>query len=702
MIGAMRALEIAAAWLLGGLASAQEANSTTRAPTIVVQNLAPEARHEGVAVVVPFAAGTVRELPSLHVDGSRTAWQPFGARWPDGSLRQALCLFDLELPALGERRIELVAGEPAPLPTEAIAMPTAEITFVAKIGDVEHRAVAERIEDLEANALRRVELRRTRIGTSGLVVELLVTAWRDQPHAWIDVAVFFSDPTSPAMQCSLTELAIECRGMALVLRHPGRLGIEQRTNEHGSRTVLLTNNVIGDGQGLRRTGVLVPPLRGDGALADRTAKAACVAPPLAACSWQQSGAFGPFGLVPPMPAWLQVDAIRHHFAARHAAFVAGDRGRGDPFAAFPHGLSVFPGQTGDQNDFGTVKLSTVAASGLPSFLLEVEVSVLQEGCRPVHFFEANGAPVEPKDHPQWIVWSGRTHWHPEVSKDRLGKPVPEPPAEFHGWCGKDREHWSSNYLGAFALLTGAHWARRELENEARLYLAGQTLDPSLSTSHAGAARGAGRTGLAASWNVLATGNDALRQRMSERIDRIYWPEWNGRSLPADHVRPMNVCDPDPRQLLGKHRYWNPWQEALAAVGFGAVHRVTGNDKARELAEELAINVVRHGWRLDARECRVAQAMQWQDGVPLSAAQLAANDETIVGWGYDTAFSDWALPACEIARVAAAARSDTAIAERAAAIQTRMRASRRPPPKEWPDLGGIDRLTEWDAVAWSPR
>ena len=51
---------------------------------------------------------------------------------------------------------------------------------------------------------------------------------------------------------------------------------------------------------------------------------------------------------------------------------------------------------------------------------------------------------------------------------------------------------------------------------------------------------------------------------------------------------------------------------------------------------------------------------------------------------------------EIARVAALARGDAALAERAAAIQQRVRATRRAPSD-----GYIDRLSEWDAVRWEP-
>jgi hypothetical protein len=344
-------------------------------------------------------------------------------------------------------------------------------------------------------------------------------------------------------------------------------------------------------------------------------------------------------------------------------------------------------------DFGVVKLSIVAASGLPSFLLECEPSVLQEGCRPVHVFDAAGAPLRAKDHPAWIVWSGRTHWHCDVSKDRLGKPCPEPQFQTHGWTGKDREHWSTNYLGAFAQLTGAHWARRELENEVQLYLSGQTVDPQFSTSGAGAPRGAGRTALAACWLWLVTGDEELLRRMHERVDRVYWPQWRGRTLPEGSVRTMQFHAPDARMLQGKHPFWTPWQDAIAAIGFAALHRQTGNENARQLAEELALTVVRHGFRLTEKECIVATALRWLDGEPLSEAQQQDPDCAL--WSYGTGFNEWAVGAVEIARLAALSRGDQQLAERAEKIQARVRAGRKPPNDGW-----VDRLGEWDAVRWT--
>jgi hypothetical protein len=691
--------------LLAPSAATQEPAATQEAPaaaaparTIVVQNLAPFARREGVAVVVPFGPGESRDAAALSVGGRATAWEPFGTPWPDGSHRQALCLFVAEVDALAEVRLPLERREAAAAPA-AVEPPPTTLRISVRSGDVAEAAEPAAAERLEHNALRTVELRRARLPRTGLVVECLVTRWHSQPHAHVDLAVFFSDPTTPSMQRAVDELAVECAGAALFLRHAGSFAMDQRTTERGSRTVLLRRSVLGDGQGLRRSGVLVPPLAGDRGLGDQTLQAAALAPPLAATEWAESDAFGPFGVVPQLPTWLMANGLRVHLARRHRDFVDGDlAGRGDPFAVFDQGLQRYAGQTGDQGDFGVVKLSLVARSGLPSLLFEVERAVVQEACRPVHFFEADGSPVDPAQHPEWVVWSGRTHWHGGVSKDRLGKPHPEPAFETHGWTGKDREHWSSNHLAAFAQLTGAHWARRELANEARLYLAGQTLDPEKTTSHSGAPRGAGRTALAAAWNLVVRDDALLRERMDQRMEQVYWREWHGRKLPNDAVRPMAVNDPDPRQLGGAGPYWNPWQDAIAAVGFAAQHHVTGSARARELAEELALNVVRHGWLVTEHHCQIAMAMRWRDGKPLTEDEALAGDPKLVQWAHGTAFSEWSIGAVEIARATAARRGDSALATKAAAIQQRYRSNRRP-PTDGPDRGGLDRFAEWDAVRW---
>lgn len=104
-------------------------------------------------------------------NGLRTAWQPFGMRWPDGSLRQAICLFATALEPIGERTLTLVPGPGPALPGDAVPMPEATIEVLATVDGATARAVPVRVRDLEANPLRRVELRRARLGDTGLLVD---------------------------------------------------------------------------------------------------------------------------------------------------------------------------------------------------------------------------------------------------------------------------------------------------------------------------------------------------------------------------------------------------------------------------------------------------------------------------------------------------------------------------------------------------
>ncbi len=57
-----------------------------------------------------------------------------------------------------------------------------------------------------------------------------------------------------------------------------------------------------------------------------------------------------------------------------------------------------------------------------------------------------------------------------------------------------------------------------------------------------------------------------------------------------------------------------------------------------LAKEIAINVVRHGFLLDDKECIVATALRWFDGAPLSAAQQ--RDPDCARWSCGTGFNEW--------------------------------------------------------------
>lgn len=677
--------------------------------TLTIQNLAPLPRDEWISCSVPFAEGEVQDVPALHVDGLPTVWQPFGARWPDGTVRQALCFFRRPLQSLEEVSLGLVEGagpEVAPAGGAAFEVPDGHgLRFVVVLDGKEFAASPPFVRFVEDNAARRTALYRGRIGESGFVVELTVEWMRGQAHAYCGFGVFFSDPTSTALTRRVDALAVESSGPFLFLRHTGQVGTVPSRSATGTRAVLLTDDHLGDGQGFRRNGVLVPGMEaGDGADAARrnaTVRAALLCKPLAATSWRDSGAFGAFGFVPPPPPWLQdPQALRAAMARKHAEYVRWAAEQpGDPFRSPRYGLAASAHQAGEQADFGVVALEPVAYTGLPSFLFEVEWSVLQDGCRPVHYFEADARPLRAADHPDWVAHNGRTHYHVPTSRDRLGKTDPKADFDSHRWFGKDNQHWSNNYLCAYYLLTGDPQIQLEIENEAQLYLGGRTLRPGIATSNPGAARAVGRSMLAATWLYLCTGNADLLERMRARMYQVNAPTWLDRDTPANRIRPFDIKKPDPRYIPGNEDpVWVPWEEALAVVGLAAYRELTRDrsETIDTLVDGLALNLLRHGWRVrDDGRPEVGYAMRLHpDHRPLTEAEKA--DPSFVKWP-SSSFGVWAMGSLHVGRAAAVRAADEFMVAWADDLLRRLEAGRRPPRD-----GFYDRFGQWDGVRINGR
>lgn len=657
------------------------------AQELVVQNLAPGARSEWVRCVVPFASGTVHEAPALRVGDRATVWTPLGARWGDGSWRQALCFFRQRLDGYAEARLRLRSGR-GPDPAGSFAAPP-QLFCRVRIAGTETRRKLAFVRLVEDNPAVRTGLYRARVGDSGLVCEVLVETFRGQAHQRLSLGLFFSAPGSEDMQREVERCHLECGTGKLTLRHPLRLGMAPEADP--GRYLILQDITLGDGQGIRRLGIWQPTsLTGPAA---GSAAAAALVPLLAATSWRDSGAYGPFGTVPSLPPWLQGEALRRNLARRHAAFARASIVPGHPLQAGRFGLAKNPGQTGSQEDFGLLKVQPVAASGMPSFLHELELSLQQEACRPVHFFEADGSIVRASRHPDWVVWSSRTHWNCSASKDRLGKPCPAPRFESHGWRGKDRQHWSSNNLCGAYLLSGEPWLRREIEHEIQLFLAMQRTEPGVATSSAGAPRAVGRMLLAGCWLYLCSGDEALYRRLHARVHKVYHPQWQGRSLPAEAVRPMAVRKPDPRILQGAGAYWSPWEESLAATGLAGFYRLSGDAIAGEMARSIAQMVLVHGWRLHKHRPRIAYAMRWQEeGKPLPEERYQRARPEDLRWA-SGGIAIWSLPAVSVARFFARRDGATALTDRADAILRGLRRGPRKPGRE----GWTDARADWDAV-----
>jgi hypothetical protein len=314
----------------------------------------------------------------------------------------------------------------------------------------------------------------------------------------------------------------------------------------------------------------------------------------------------------------------------------------------------------------------------------------------VHFFEADATPLQSRDHPDWVQWDGRTHWSCDASVDRLGKPCPQPAFDSHGWWGKDRQHWSSNYLCGYYLLTGRAWALREIENEVQLFLGGQTLRSGLATTGPGAPRAVGRMLMAACWLYQCTGDEALLERVAARLAGPHMSQWAGRDLPPDRLRPLAIRAKDQRILQGSTEYWSPWEESIAAMGFAAFFEQTGDANARLLAEAISTNVLRHGWSLVGPRVGYGQRFV-EGGTPLTAAEIAASDPLVCTWA-DGGITMWSMGAVEVALHFARLRGEEADVAKAEKILGLLRQQQNAAPGD----GWWGEYREWDGVLMRRR
>jgi hypothetical protein len=664
------------------------------------------AQHRGWAVAtVPFAPGVFPADATFGAKGLRSEMIPFGARWPDGSWRYAQLRVRLDQPAYSEQLVE-VERKPGPDQQPFVWSPwlqhgISRMQWHVAVGvpGLGVRSAGLRLHAvLQASGICKVLHFRDRIPDTGLVYDLWVTAQSDADWLEFELRVTSSDPRRAAWHEDIDWMELWTSGGLPLVRGGARRGVYPPvplTTGGPNRLRLLGPTRLFDGQGHEWWGSWLcyhwqVPVPDREIRAQTLYSVALAAPYGCALNWSESGAFGPFGVVPSLPPWIH-DGGRQAARTMRLRYETYVDGYGNAWDDLPLGMLAKPGTTGDQPDFGVNKLGDVFASGMPDRIEEVRFNACEEANRPVHHREVDGSPVLPQNHPYWVPWGGRTHFNIGVSPDRLGKPFPEPYLEPNGWLGRDHQHWSSLTLASAYLLTGSWSLREELDVEADLYIASHTV-PSwrqVSTNHIDQPRAVGRTFLSMSWNWLCTGRDDLRTRMLQRVDECVLPQHLGISV-GGQVRPLTVVGPDGR-TIAKYVHWKPWEEALAVTGLEAVYRVTGHTVARALAVVTAKNLVEHGWKLDANESIIATGVKWNDdGSRLSDAEYADPEKVL--WSYGTGFNLWALPSVKLAIRYAQMLGDVPLELRARTIAERMYAGRTPPQDQ-----GWDRFADWDAI-----
>lgn len=673
-----------------------------------IVNQSARERADWATATIPFPRGVWTPGRTYHVPGYISEVTPFGAKWPDGTARFGQLTVWLHLSAGQEIVLPVVEGTPAMPPF--LVSPWVEhglktLDLSLTVGFRRGNPVTTSMQPIQvvsSTPLKKVVLFRGYVPGSDLVYDMWLTSFSYADHMPFELRVTNSRAGSSRWEQQVEYIDFSVTGATPHIHASRRKGVGPvRFGNTGPSVVrLLGREMLYDGQGQEWLGELIffhPMIPTPGGATEldmrRETLAAVMQSQFWGCStdWAASQTYGPFGFVSPIPPWIN-DGGRAAVEERRSSYISWLQNDGDPWMDWPMGLIAHPGAPGDQHDFGAAKLIDIVASGMPHGIEEARMNATEEACRPVHHREADGSPVKSANHPNWVAWDGRTHFHSVISPDRLGKPFPEPPLNAHGWYGRDVEHWSSLVLTGAYLLTGSHSLRYELDNEAELYLATRTLPsekPGWTTNGMGASRAVGRTLLSMAWNYIATGNEAVRQRMSDRIDQVVWHGASGVRVRGP-VKPLAVRQPDPRLLPVSN--WRPWEESLAVIGLEACYRVTKNPRARQLAEMVTRTVTTYGWRISPGTTIIGTALAWKNqGATLTESELG--NHRLALWSFGTGFNEWAVSATRFALQFAAASGDKTLLAQARYIYG-WQLSRRTPPAGL----GWDRFSEWEA-AW---
>ena len=222
------------------------------------------------------------------------------------------------------------------------------------------------------------------------------------------------------------------------------------------------------------------------------------------------------------------------------------------------------------------------------------------GERPCNHHEATGEPLDLDRHtaPQLLFWDGRPHTNPSANPaGLLGKPrALIEGAEAHGRYGPDNQHFLARTLTAAARFTGSPAAQYLLGQMARAYLLQRTAEPGWSTSGLWSQR---EIGYEAEFVVDVHFNLEDRalagrvvQRWHERMERILIPQLS--AMPGDV---WYTYEGDARLGDGVGKWWQPWMQAVAALGMDDACRHVGPAAGRALALRGAKAVLRDGFTL---------------------------------------------------------------------------------------------------------
>lgn len=624
--------------------------------TLNFVNLTEFTRTQIVYGTLPFKKGEWGGETLTGFDGNQSIESivvPFGKRYDDGSCRYGAAISKVKLEGWQSKSLQFRA------PTDDVNLPrfkfskgmmgfASSMLFIRFTDGDTNEQYDHQMSNwtvIEDGPMRKVFQSRERIGgTSDLVCDFKLYIMSDQDLAKFEMRITGSNPDNTRHRYLVRDLlfGIDGNGYINIQGRRRRGAVEIDPYKHFR---LLDDGYFGDGQSLSYTGELLLPNFDDEdymqtAYAEMLSPLWGMSPDWADCP----EAYSLFGLIPTPPSLPDNgDEFMKDWFLRAYKYMNSDAQH--PWEDYYMGNAASAGQAGAQRDFGLIEGWETLYTGRPE-MIEAYYFLAQEDIkRPGHYLENDGSWVTHKNHPQWIVWDGTTHYHTSVSTDRLGKTIAGPRPN-NGLRGKPWSHMSNNLLHLASILTCSYMLADECNHFVELWLAGRTTEkdyPGWSTNGLGAGRDWGRPTTSMLHHDLFLDRPEIIERALDLFNYNVTPKWHGGKV-SGPVKLWQIIGPDGRMLADRSS-WSGWNETLGWIGMAALYIATGDNGVRQHMIDWGHSILNYGWGpledsplFPTQRQKIGYAIEvLEDGQPLTQEQY--NDPasyrsggTVTIWG----------------------------------------------------------------------
>lgn len=300
------------------------------------------------------------------------------------------------------------------------------------------------------------------------------------------------------------------------------------------------------------------------------------------------------------PRYSDPEIVKRETLAAGQTFFNSLAVQGDYYDDRPLGSRKYPGSTGDQEDFGATKGTFVTVGHQPAMLMMLSYSAMADLYRPGAMLYEPGPdgvlrPLDPSAHPNWVTWSGYTHYHTGVSPDRIGKTNPFG-AEATGWISYDEEHRGQQNLAAVCALYDHPIAQLLVAMSSIVDIA-MVKNPD-QTERLGPARGVGRTLNAWAQFTRICKHPVARQRFLQRINARMQAAIDFPLMKSNGpVKVMAWGMPDGRKPIFWPNtdilapWWSAWEHGLLSVGLYNLYKATGDLRAMAALRTVCTTMV---------------------------------------------------------------------------------------------------------------